>query len=165
MRKGIFFVCSPPPPSLVGAYYLHPPDARAIFLHSNLLCNGTCSVTGGRITYWGAQTKKNPRKTICLESVLHARCQCSIIIQGPTRWCDHMRELSVESDVTDLVLFYSSLLGPRELNCPGWTISLNSGYLLTFLICSLSTIRSLNTHHIIQMKNWVEINNAMMKVF
>ena len=41
------------PPSLVGAYYLHPPDARAIFLHSDLLCNGTCSVTGGRITYWG----------------------------------------------------------------------------------------------------------------
>ena len=41
------------PPSLVGAYYLHPPDARAIFLHNDLLCNGTCSVTGGRITYWG----------------------------------------------------------------------------------------------------------------
>ena len=36
----------PSPPSLVGAYYLHPQDARAIFLH-NLLCNGTCSVTGG----------------------------------------------------------------------------------------------------------------------
>ena len=44
----IFAVCAPPPPpSLVGAYYLHPPDARAIFLHSDLLCNGTCSVTGG----------------------------------------------------------------------------------------------------------------------
>ena len=56
----IFSVCAPPPPSLVGAYYLHPPDARAIFLHSNVLCNGTCSVTGGRITYWGggAQTEK-----------------------------------------------------------------------------------------------------------
>ena len=37
----------PPAPSLVGAYYLHPPDARAIFLHNDLLCNGTCSVTGG----------------------------------------------------------------------------------------------------------------------
>ena len=33
------------PPSLVGAYYLQPPDARAIFFHV-LLCNGTCSVTG-----------------------------------------------------------------------------------------------------------------------
>ena len=49
------------PPSLVGAYYLQPPDARAIFLHSNLLCNGTCSVTGGRITYWGGGTNgKDP---------------------------------------------------------------------------------------------------------
>ena len=36
-----------PPPSVVGAYYLHPPDARAIFLQDDLLCNGTCSVTGG----------------------------------------------------------------------------------------------------------------------
>ena len=35
------------PPSLVGAYYLQPPDARAIFLHNDLLCNDTCSVTGG----------------------------------------------------------------------------------------------------------------------
>ena len=55
----LFRLC--PPPSLVGAYYLHPPDARAIFLHSDLLCNGACSVTGGRITYWGgggAQTEK-----------------------------------------------------------------------------------------------------------
>ena len=25
---------------------LAPPDARAIFLHKDLLCNGTCSVTG-----------------------------------------------------------------------------------------------------------------------
>ena len=47
MKSGIFSVCAPPPPSLVRAYYLHPPDARAIFLHSDLLCNGTCSVTGG----------------------------------------------------------------------------------------------------------------------
>ena len=46
-RFRIFSVCDP---SLVGAYYLHPPDARAIFLHNNLLCNGTCSVTGA-ITY------------------------------------------------------------------------------------------------------------------
>ena len=49
----IFSVCAPPPPSLVGAYYLQPPDARAIFLHNDLLCNDTCSVTGGSITYWG----------------------------------------------------------------------------------------------------------------
>ena len=41
-------LCPPPPsPSLVGAYYLHPPDARAIFLQSDLLCNGTCAATGG----------------------------------------------------------------------------------------------------------------------
>ena len=49
------FVCAP---SLVGAYYLRPPDARAIFLHNDLLCNGTCFVSGGRITYWGAETEK-----------------------------------------------------------------------------------------------------------
>ena len=54
----LFRLCPPPPPSLVGAYYLHPPDARAIFLHNGLLCNGTCSVTGGRITYWGGHKRK-----------------------------------------------------------------------------------------------------------
>ena len=41
----LFRLC--PPPSLVGAFYLHTPDARAIFLYNDLLCNGTCSVTGG----------------------------------------------------------------------------------------------------------------------
>ena len=46
------------PPSLVGAYYLQPPDARAIFLHNDLLCNDTCSVTGGSITYWGGHKRK-----------------------------------------------------------------------------------------------------------
>ena len=46
------------PASLEGACYLRPPDTRAIFLHNNLLCNGTCSVSGGRITYLGAQTEK-----------------------------------------------------------------------------------------------------------
>ena len=35
------------PPRLVGAYYLHLLEARAILLHNDLLCNGTCSVTGG----------------------------------------------------------------------------------------------------------------------
>ena len=54
----LFRLCPPPPPNLVGAYYLHPPDARAINLHNDLLCKGTCSVTGGCITYWGAQTEK-----------------------------------------------------------------------------------------------------------
>ena len=53
----LFRLC---PPSLVGAYYLHPPDARAIFLHDDLLCNGTCSVTGGSITYWGGTNGKDP---------------------------------------------------------------------------------------------------------
>ena len=51
----------PPPPSLLGAYYLQPPGAGAIFLHNDLICNDTCSVTGGSITYWGgggAQTEK-----------------------------------------------------------------------------------------------------------
>ena len=34
-----FILFAPPPPP--------PPEARAIFLHNDLLCNGTCSVTGG----------------------------------------------------------------------------------------------------------------------
>ena len=49
------------PPSLVGAYYLQPQDARAIFLHDDLLCNDTCSVTGGSITYWGGTNGKDPK--------------------------------------------------------------------------------------------------------
>ena len=28
-----------------------------MFLHNDLLCNDTCSVTGGSITYWGTQTE------------------------------------------------------------------------------------------------------------
>ena len=40
---------------LVVAYYLHPTDARAIFLQTDLLCNGTCSITGG------GTSGKNPR--------------------------------------------------------------------------------------------------------
>ena len=47
------------PPSLVGAYYLHPPDPRALFLHNDLLCNDTCSVTGGRKTCWGGGGGRN----------------------------------------------------------------------------------------------------------
>ena len=35
------------PPRLLGTYYLHPLDTRAISLHNDLLCNGTWSVTGG----------------------------------------------------------------------------------------------------------------------
>ena len=31
----------------MGEHYLHSPDANAIFLHIDLLFNGTCSVTGG----------------------------------------------------------------------------------------------------------------------
>ena len=35
-----------------------PPDVRAVFLHSDLLCNGRCSVVGGSITYWGHKQKR-----------------------------------------------------------------------------------------------------------
>ena len=60
-----------PPPSLVGAYYLHPPDARAICLHNDLLCNGTCFATGGRITCrGGAQTEKIRKKFNALYVIL-----------------------------------------------------------------------------------------------
>ena len=54
---GIFSVCAPPPPpQLIGCTLFAPPDARAIFLHNDLQCKGTCSVTGGRITDWGGGT-------------------------------------------------------------------------------------------------------------
>ena len=46
-------------PSLVGAYYLNP-DARAIFLHNDLLCDGTYYVTGfAKAT--GGTDGKDPR--------------------------------------------------------------------------------------------------------
>ena len=37
----------------MSAYY----DARAIFLHNDLLCNGTCSVTGGALRTGGTNGK------------------------------------------------------------------------------------------------------------
>ena len=33
-----------PRPSLLDIYYLHRPDAYAIFVHGDLLCNSACSV-------------------------------------------------------------------------------------------------------------------------
>ena len=62
----IFSVCAqthpPPPPQLIWRILFAPPDARAIFLHDDLLCNGTCSVTeGGGITYWGGTDGKDPK--------------------------------------------------------------------------------------------------------
>ena len=47
-----------PPPQLSGCILFAPPtpDERAIFLHTYLPCNNTCSVTGGGITYWGEGT-------------------------------------------------------------------------------------------------------------
>ena len=63
-KMDLFRLC-PPPPSLVGAYYLPPPpEPRAIFLHSDLLCNGTCSAIGGSITYGGGQTEKIQKKSL-----------------------------------------------------------------------------------------------------
>ena len=61
-KLDLFRLC--PPPSLVGAYYLQPPDPRAIFLHNDLLCNDTCSVTGGSITYWGGTNGKDPENLL-----------------------------------------------------------------------------------------------------
>ena len=64
----IFSVCASP--SLVGAYYLHPRDARAIFSHSDLLCNGKCSVTGGPITYWGHKREKSKSLSTILAKII-----------------------------------------------------------------------------------------------
>ena len=36
------------------------------FLHNGLLCNSTCSLTGGRIAYWGTQTEKIQKNFLCL---------------------------------------------------------------------------------------------------
>ena len=49
----------------MGAFYLHPLDAQAVFLHNDLLCNGTCSVTGNaHNVLWGAGNGKDPAKDI-----------------------------------------------------------------------------------------------------
>ena len=53
----IFSACAP---QLSRRILFAPPGARAIFLHSDLLCNSTCSVTGWRITYWGGTKGKDP---------------------------------------------------------------------------------------------------------
>ena len=45
----------------MGAYYLRPPDERAIFSHSDFLCNGTCSVIGASITYWVHKRKRSEK--------------------------------------------------------------------------------------------------------
>ena len=46
-RTERFRLC-PPPPRLVGTYYLHPPDGRAICLHNDLPCNdNTCMCNWG----------------------------------------------------------------------------------------------------------------------
>ena len=53
-----------PPLQLSGGILLEPPHARAIFLHNDLLCNGTCSVSGGRITYRGGGTNGKDSKYV-----------------------------------------------------------------------------------------------------
>ena len=51
-----FRLCTP---SFVGAKFLHPSDAHTIFLHNDLLCNSTCSLIRGSITYWGQERKRS----------------------------------------------------------------------------------------------------------
>ena len=51
--SGIFSVCAPPPQFSGSCILFAPPDAHAIFLHNDLTCNDTCTVTGGCIAYWG----------------------------------------------------------------------------------------------------------------
>ena len=64
----IFSVCDSFP-SLVGAFYLDPfPDARATFLHNDLLCNDTCSVNGGAQRTAGGTNGKDPNSHLfCCE--------------------------------------------------------------------------------------------------
>ena len=53
----MFSVCAP---RLSGRILFAPPDARAIFLNSGLLRDGTCSVTGGAKRTGGATNGKDP---------------------------------------------------------------------------------------------------------
>ena len=50
------------PPQLSGRILFAPPDARALFLQNNLLCHGTCSVTGGAKRTGGGGHKRNRSK-------------------------------------------------------------------------------------------------------
>ena len=76
----LFRLC---PPSLVGAYYLRPPDARAIFLHNDLPCNDTCSVTGGSITYWGGGGGGTNGKDPRLRTISYYK-KCGTFVLGGT---------------------------------------------------------------------------------
>ena len=60
-KTDLFRSCPPPPPSLVGAYYLHPRRTYHIFLHNNLLCSDTCSVSGGAKNVLGGTNGKDPK--------------------------------------------------------------------------------------------------------
>ena len=51
------------PPILVGKYCLQPPAARAKFLHNDLLCNVTCSVTDGKDAQILARLRSHPEMT------------------------------------------------------------------------------------------------------
>ena len=53
-KSGISSVSAP---SVVGEYYLQPQKQMPYFLHKDLPCKGPCSLTGGCITYAGAQTE------------------------------------------------------------------------------------------------------------
>ena len=46
----------------MGAYFLQPPEARAIFLH-DLLCNGTRSVTADCIRFGGGGHKRKKKRS------------------------------------------------------------------------------------------------------
>ena len=58
-EKWVLFCLCPPPP-LVSAYFFHT-DARAIFLHNELQCNGSCCVIGGCIIYLGGGGNIDPK--------------------------------------------------------------------------------------------------------
>ena len=60
----IVFICATPPPPQRSRCILFappPPDAHAIFLHNDLLCNGTCCVSRGFITFWRGGRHKRKR--------------------------------------------------------------------------------------------------------
>ena len=69
--------------SAVVVYYLIPPDARATFLHNDLLCNDTSFLTVLFITYWG--NGKDPETLILqfnLKQKIRSLIEAKLILLG-----------------------------------------------------------------------------------
>ena len=77
-KTDLFRLCDHPP-KLSACIFLYPKTHAAIFLHNALLCNDTCSVTGGCITYCGGGSSKIRKKGNCFlflpDNILLSFCE------------------------------------------------------------------------------------------